>query len=93
MGIARQLKLFATFQVKCVECASKFVPFSKDIIRVWDNEGHNDYDWLSSRNWAIDRLYQDNSVCCSVECLDVHLRREVELQYARIINRAIKHKL
>lgn len=63
------MKLFAPIQAKCWECGVKFVPYSKESIRLWDVD---DVDWLampSSVNWAVDRTYQENLRFCSTACM------------------------
>lgn len=75
----QQLKMLAPSQHKCLFCGSQFVPYGKDMIRWWQVELSID-DWLFSAEWAVDRLYQDNTRYCSVECLDAARAREALAQ-------------
>lgn len=80
MGLIRQAHMFASSQQHCLNCAQSFLPFSKDMIRVWDMDLQEEEDWLTSRNWAIDRLYQDNLKYCSPNCIEAaYLRHQTFL--------------
>lgn len=72
----RQLKLFAAQQAKCWNCGDKFVPYSKESIRLWSDEAP---DWLclpSDVNWAADRTYQENLRFCCTACMYDHYAKE-----------------
>ena len=71
MGLKRQLKMFAPSQQTCVCCAAPFVPWSRDLVRLWDSELDLEPDWLTSRKWAIDRIYQEVQKNCSAKCAEL----------------------
>jgi len=83
-----QLKMFAPVQAKCSTCGTAFVPLSKDIIREWDREFELDDDWLSTRNWAIDRIYQEQLHSCSVDCHQAMVARMKVLEIQEAWERA-----
>jgi len=84
----RQLKMFAPLQPICLECRCQFVPFHRDAILLWSQEEPLIDDWLSSTNWAADRVYQQNVRYCSAECAQTAYLRAAEFELERE-----KHKL
>ena len=79
MGLKHQLKMFAPSQQTCRICGEAFVPFSRDMVREWDSQLDLEPDWLISRNWAIDRIYQEMQKTCTSE----HAEVAAQLDHAR----------
>jgi len=68
VGLNRQILMFAPVQNKCVMCDQQFIPFSKHMVRLWDQDLQFREDWLSDRHWAIDRIYHENLQTCCPAC-------------------------
>jgi hypothetical protein len=78
------MEMFAEGKRVCSECGTKFVPFAKDVFKMWDQELMLEDDWLHSANWAINRVYADNLHFCSPECIETDRikRHALEIQEA-----------
>lgn len=82
--MSKQQTWLAPRQVKCLECGTTFVPVSKYTIRQLDKEDTVERDWLTSHEWAIDRVYQENLLFCTVECLEKSYLRQLSFEIERI---------
>jgi len=84
MGLAHQLKLLAPVQVKCLECHTSYVPYSKDLYRqqcVWiDNDG----SWVAAQDWIADRSFQANMKFCNPKCMLTYETRKAEFEIDRL---------
>jgi len=79
-----QLKMLAPTQTKCLECGVVFIGLSKDITREWANGEFLGDEWLTARNWASDRVYQQNIRFCAADCAAKHFQREAMFEAERI---------
>jgi len=72
--------MFAPSQQKCAVCGVRFVPFSRDMVTIWDGELEHEPDWLASRKWAKDRVYREMQLTCSADHAVIMEQQVRELQ-------------